>query len=83
MHPNFVSSIGLVTIIYSVVHNNDVGVGMASGLLTLGDMHVLGKKNEHIAVEDMIALTVQCAAFVANLGQLLVAKNQQVQELTM
>lgn len=42
-----------------------------------------GKKNEHIEIEDVMALSVQSATCVANVGQRLVAKNQEVQKLTM
>lgn len=76
-HRNFVSSRGPVTIINSMLWDNEVAIRVARGLLTLRDIHVLGKKKEHIAVEDFMALCVQCAASAANFGHLLVVNNQE------
>lgn len=81
-HPNFVSSRGPITEMDSVMRDNDVAAGVARNLLTPKDMRVLGKKDEHTAIEDVMALSVQCAVSIANLGQRLRVRNQEVQELT-
>ncbi|CAL9019511.1 unnamed protein product, partial [Prunus brigantina] len=62
---------------------NDVAAGVARDLLTPRDLKTLGKKDESIAVDDAMAISIQCASSVANLGQRLLVKNQEVRELTL
>lgn len=82
-HPNFVSSRGPVIVMDYVMQGNDVAAGVARDLLTPRDLKTLGKKEESIAVDDAMAISIQCASSVANLGQRLLAKNQEVRELTL
>ncbi|CAL2257434.1 unnamed protein product [Prunus armeniaca] len=63
--------------------DNDVAAGVARDLLTPRDLRTLGKKDESIAVDDAMSISIQCASSVANLGQRLLAKNQEVRELTL
>ena len=44
-HPNFVSLRGPITVMDSVILDNDVVIGVARSLLTPKDMRVLGKKD--------------------------------------
>ncbi|KAH0987905.1 hypothetical protein GBA52_015082 [Prunus armeniaca] len=63
--------------------DNDVAAGVARDLLTPRDLRTLGKKDESIAVDDAMSISIQCASSVANLGKRLLAKNQEVRELTL
>lgn len=80
--PHFVTSKGVITINDSVILDNEVVVGIARSLPTPKDMIVTDKKTENKAVDDTIALSIQGAASLANLGQRLWSKSQEVEMLT-
>ena len=71
--PAFLSSNSALTFGDSVMKNNITGTMVARNLLTPKDNRILSKRSDKSAVQDSLALSVQCAGSVSNMGQRLLA----------
>ncbi|KAM0997687.1 hypothetical protein ACFX2C_007543 [Malus domestica] len=80
-HSSFLSSNGPLTIGDSVMKNNITATVVARNLLTPKDNRILLKRSNELAVQDSLALNVQCASSVSNMGQQLLAQTRQVESL--
>ncbi|KAM1665749.1 hypothetical protein ACFX2K_045404 [Malus domestica] len=54
---------------------------VARNILTPKDNRLLSKRSDELAVNDSLALSVQCAGFVSNMAQRLFARTRQVESL--
>ncbi|KAM1447378.1 hypothetical protein ACFXTO_006487 [Malus domestica] len=79
--PSFLSPIGPLTIMDSVMKNDMIVVVVARNLLTPKDNRLLSKRFDELAVKDSLALSVQCAGSVSNMAQRLFAQTRQVKSL--
>ncbi|KAM2614393.1 hypothetical protein TB2_029024 [Malus domestica] len=55
---------------------------VARNLLTPRDNMLFSRRSNMLAVQDSLAFSVQCAGFVSNMGQHLLARTCQVESLT-
>ncbi|KAM1137368.1 hypothetical protein ACFX14_035296 [Malus domestica] len=78
---SFLSSNGPLTVGDSVMKNNITVIVVARNLLTLKDNRILSKKSDESTVQDSLALSVQCAGSVSNMGQRLLVQTRQVESL--
>ena len=76
--PYFLSPNGLVTVIDSVILSGTTATAVAVGLLTPEDGRVLAGRTNPQTINDSIALTIQCVAFVSNMGWRLHVRNHEV-----
>jgi hypothetical protein len=67
-HPYFLSSNGPVTVIDSVMLSGITATTVAAGLLTPEDGRVLAGRTNPQTINDSMTLTIQCVAFVSNMG---------------
>ncbi|KAM2739674.1 hypothetical protein EV2_033767 [Malus domestica] len=79
--PSFLSSNGPLTVGDSMMKNNITATVVARILLTLRDNKILSERSEESAIQDSLALSVQCAGSVSNMGQRLLAQTRQVESL--
>ncbi|KAM1810705.1 hypothetical protein COP2_028046 [Malus domestica] len=79
--PSFLSSNGPLTIGDSVMKNNITATVVARNLLTPKDNMIISKRSDESAVQESLALSVQCAGYVSNMGQCLLAQTRQVESL--
>ena len=79
--PSFLSSNGPLTVGDSVMKNDITATVVAKNLLTPKDNRILSKRSDELAVQDSLALSVQCAGSVSNMGQRLLAQTRQVESL--
>ena len=79
--PSFLSSNGPLTVGDSVMKNNITATVVARNLLTPKDNRILSNRSDEAAVQDSLALSVQCAGSVSNMGQRLLARTHQVESL--
>ncbi|KAM2733530.1 hypothetical protein EV2_036945 [Malus domestica] len=77
--PSFLSSNGPLTVGDSVMKNNITAIVVARNLLTPKDNRIFSKRSDESTVQDSLALSVQCASFVSNMGQRLLAQTRQVE----
>jgi|UniRef100_A0A2N9FYC8 hypothetical protein len=66
--PYFLSPIGPVTVIDSMMLNGVTAIAVAVGLCTLEDGKVLTGRIDPQIINDSMAFTIQCVAFVSNMG---------------
>jgi hypothetical protein len=79
--PYFLSPNGLVTVTDSVMLNGVTATAVAAGLCTLKDGKVLTRRTDPQIINDSMALTIQCVAFVSNMGRRLHVRNHEVRAL--
>ena len=80
-HPFFLSPNGPLTVEDSMMRNDITATVVARNLLTPRDNRMLSKRSDELAVQDSLALNVQCAGSVSNMGQRLLARSRQVESL--
>ncbi|KAM1390803.1 hypothetical protein ACFX2I_018587 [Malus domestica] len=79
--PSFLSLTGHLTVGDSVMKNDMTVAVVARNLLTPKDNRLLSKRSDELAVEDSLALSVQCAGSVSNMAQRLFVRTCQVESL--
>ncbi|KAB2631134.1 S ribonuclease [Pyrus ussuriensis x Pyrus communis] len=79
--PSFLSSNGPLTGEDSVMKDATTATVVAKNLLTLRDNRLLSRRSYELAVQESLALSVQCAGSVSNMGQRLLARTRQVESL--
>ncbi|KAM2004883.1 hypothetical protein ACFX15_000132 [Malus domestica] len=79
--PSFLSHIGPLTVGDSVMKNDMAAAVVARNILTPKDNRLLSKRSDELAVQDSLALSVQCAGSVSNMAQRLFARTRQVESL--
>ena len=67
-YPSFLFSNGPLTVEDSVMKNNITATVVARNLLTPRDNKILSERSEELAVQDSLAISVQCAGFISNIG---------------
>ena len=80
-HPSFISPNGLLTVGDSMMRNDTTTMVVARNLLTPRDNRMLSKRSDELAVQDSLALSVQCAGSVSNMGPRILARSRQVESL--
>ncbi|KAM2496010.1 hypothetical protein ACFX1W_035925 [Malus domestica] len=78
---SFLSPTGPLIVRDSVMKNDMTAAVVAMNLLTPKDNRLLSKRSDKLAVNDSLALSVQCAGFVSNMVQRLFAQTCQVESL--
>lgn len=61
--------------------NNITVTVVGRNLLTLKDNRIVSNRSVEVVVQDSLALSVQCAGSVSNMGQRLLARTRQVESL--
>uniref|UniRef100_A0A2N9ET19 Uncharacterized protein n=1 Tax=Fagus sylvatica TaxID=28930 RepID=A0A2N9ET19_FAGSY len=79
--PYFLSSNGPVTVIDSVMLSGITATAVAAGLCIPEDGNVLVGRTDPQIINDSMALTIQCAASVSNMGRRLHVRNHEVRVL--
>ena len=79
--PYFLSPNGLVSVTDSVMLNGVTATAIAAGLCTPEDAKVLAGRTDPQIINDSMALTIQCAATVSNMGRRLHVRNLEVKTL--
>ncbi|KAB2600488.1 S2-RNase [Pyrus ussuriensis x Pyrus communis] len=79
--PSFLSSHGPLTDEDSVMTDPTTATIVARNLLTPKDSQLLSGRSDELAVQESLALSVQCASSVSNMGQRLLARSRQVESL--
>ena len=79
--PSFLSSNDPLTVGDSVMMDNITATIVAMNLITPRDNRILSKQSDESAVQDLLALSIQCANSVSNIGQCLLARTRQVESL--
>ena len=80
-HPSFISPNGPLTVGDTMMRNDLTATVVARNLLTPRDTRMLSRRSDELAVQDSLALSVQCAGSVSNMGQRLLAISCQVESL--
>ena len=79
--PSFLSSNGPLTGEDSMMTDATTATIVARNLLTPKDSRLLSGRSDELAVQECLALSVQCAGSVSNMGQRLLARSRQVESL--
>lgn len=79
--PKFYSDTGLVTVEDSAMLDKKVAISIGQSILTPKDQIILSHRSDLQAVKDSLVLTTQAAASVSNLGQRVLAREQEVDHL--
>ncbi|KAM1241335.1 hypothetical protein ACFX2J_046543 [Malus domestica] len=74
--PSFLSSNGPLIIEDSVMKDAIMAMVVHRNLLIPRDNRLLSRWSDELAVQDFLALSVQCAASVSNMGQHLLARTR-------
>ncbi|KAB2606320.1 hypothetical protein D8674_006037 [Pyrus ussuriensis x Pyrus communis] len=80
--PSFLSSNGPLTGEDSVMRDATTATVVARNLLTPKDNRLLSRRSNELAVQESLALIVQCASSLSNIGQCLLTQTHQVVSLT-
>ncbi|CAN6719373.1 unnamed protein product [Malus baccata var. baccata] len=80
--PSFFSSNGPLTVEDSVMRDATTATVVARNLITPKDNRILSRRSDELAVRESQAFSVQCANYVSNMGQRLLARTRQVESLT-
>ena len=80
-NPSFISPNGPLTVGDTMMRNDITATVIARNLLTPRDNRMLSRRSDELAVQDSLALSVQCAGSVSNMGQRLLAGSRQVEAL--
>ena len=75
------SSNGPITVTDSVMLNGVTATAVAAGLCTPKDGKVLAGRTDPQIINDSMVFTIQCVAFVSNMGRRLHVRNHEVQAL--
>ncbi|KAM2277179.1 hypothetical protein ACFXTI_035512 [Malus domestica] len=81
-HSSFLSSNGPLTVEDSMMRDVTMATVVAKNLLTPRDNMLLSRRSNKLVVQDSLALSVQYAGSVSNMGQRLLAQTCQVESLT-
>uniref|UniRef100_A0A2N9EXQ5 Uncharacterized protein n=1 Tax=Fagus sylvatica TaxID=28930 RepID=A0A2N9EXQ5_FAGSY len=79
--PYFLSPNGSVRVTDFVMLNGVTATVAAAGLCTSKDGKVLAGRTDPQIINDSMALTIQCVAFVSNMGRRLHVRNHEVRAL--
>jgi chaperonin GroEL (HSP60 family) len=79
--PYFLSPNVLVTVIDSAMLSGTTATIVVAGFLTSEDGKVLAGRIDPQTINDSMALTIQCVAFVSNMGRRLHVRNHEVRAL--
>ena len=79
--PYFLSPNGPVLLTDSVMLNGVTATAVAAGLCTPEDAKVLAGRTDPQIINDSLALTIQCAVTVSNMGRCLHFRNHEVKML--
>ena len=79
--PYFLSLNGLVTVTNSVILSDTTTTAVATGFLTPEDGRILTERTDPQTINNLMALTIQCVAFVSNMRWLLHVRNHEVRAL--
>ena len=79
--PYFLSPNGPVTVIDSMMLSGTTTTTVAAGLLTPEDGRVLAGRTDPQTINDSMALTIQCIAFVSNMRRCLHVRNLEIRVL--
>uniref|UniRef100_A0A2N9FFH1 Uncharacterized protein n=1 Tax=Fagus sylvatica TaxID=28930 RepID=A0A2N9FFH1_FAGSY len=79
--PYFLSANGPVSVTDLVMLNGETATAVAAGLCTPEDAKVLAGKTDPQIINDSLALTIQCAATVTNMGHRLHESKKKVGEV--
>jgi hypothetical protein len=79
--PYFLSINGPVSVTDSVMLNGATATAVAAGLCTPEDAKVLAGKTDSQIINDSLALTIQSATIVSNMGRRLHVRNLEVKSL--
>jgi hypothetical protein len=79
--PFFLSLNGPVTVTNSMMLSGVTATVVVMGLCTPEDGKVLARRTDPQITNDSMALTIQCVAFVSNIGQRLHVRNYEVRAL--
>ncbi|KAM1299056.1 hypothetical protein ACFX2F_025794 [Malus domestica] len=79
--PSFLSSNDPLTIGDSVMKNDLTATVVARNLLTPMDNRIFSNRSDEAFVQDSLALSIQCAGSISNMGQRLLAQTCQVESL--
>jgi hypothetical protein len=80
-HPYFLSPNVLVTVIDSAMLSGTTATIVVAGFLTSEDGKVLAGRTDPHTINDSMALTIQCVAFVSNMGRRMHVRNHEVRAL--
>ena len=79
--PSFFSSNGHLMVGDFVMKNDLTAIVVARNLLTPKDNRILSNRSYESIVQDSLALSIQCAGSISNMGQRLLARTHQVESL--
>uniref|UniRef100_A0A2N9EXG9 Uncharacterized protein n=1 Tax=Fagus sylvatica TaxID=28930 RepID=A0A2N9EXG9_FAGSY len=79
--PYFLSPNGPVTVTDSMILNGVTATAVATGLCIPEDGKILARRTDPQIINDSMALTIQCAASVSNMGRRLYVRNHEVRAL--
>ncbi|KAM1925349.1 hypothetical protein ACFX13_032636 [Malus domestica] len=79
--PSFISPTGPLTVGASVMKNDMTAAVVARNLVTPKDNRLLSRRSDELAVNESLALSVQCAGSKSNMAQRLFARTRQVESL--
>ncbi|KAB2628782.1 outer dense fiber protein 2-like [Pyrus ussuriensis x Pyrus communis] len=80
--PSFLSSNGPLTGEDSVMKDATTAMVVSRNFLTPRDNRLLSRLSDELVVQESLALSVQCAGSVSNMGQRLLTRTCQVESLT-
>ena len=80
-HPSFLSQKGPLMTNGSVMLDDDIAASVAKGIITLLDEKLLANRTDVEAINDSMALSIQCASSVSNMARRLHVRGNEVQEL--
>ena len=61
--------------------NGTIATAVVASLFTPKDGRVLAERTDPQTINDLMALTIQCVAFVSNMGRRLHVRNHEVRAL--
>ena len=79
--PYFLSSNGPIIVTDSMMLSGTTAIALAAGLFTPEDERVLAERTDPQTINDSMALTIQCVAFVSHMGRRLHDRNHEVRAL--
>ena len=79
--PSFLSSNGPLRVGDSVMRDEITATVVVRNFLTPKDNRILSNRSDEAAVQDSLALSIQCAGSVSNMSQRLLARTRQVESL--
>ena len=80
-NPSFISPNGPLTVGDTMMRNEITATVIARNLLTPRDNRMLSRRSDELAVQESLALRVQSAGSVSNMGLRLLARTRQVESL--